>query len=195
MVKVVNNSRRLRSIIAGRSAAALLWLALSGVGARAQVASEYDVKAAFLYNFAKFVRWPGEHFPPVTQSFRLCLLGDDPFGGVLENAVVGKSIQERSLTVQHLDDPQEAAACQMVFVSRSELQRLRQITAILDGAPVLIVGDSPDAVYTGGMIGFHMVGNRVRFMINQDAVTRAGLEVSSQLLNVADKVIAGGERP
>lgn len=166
-------------------------LALSATRGAAQVASEYDVKAAFLYNFAKFVRWPDEHFPPVTQSFRLCLLGDDPFGGTLDNAVAGKSIQERSFAVQRLDDPQEATSCQMVFVSRSELQRLRRITAILDGAPVLVVGDSQDAVYDGGMIGFHMVGNRVRFMINQDAVARAGLEVSSQLLNVADRVIAG----
>lgn len=176
----------------GRAVVALI--ALLGVVAWplstvAQVASEYDVKAAFLYNFAKFVEWPAQAFPAIGEPFSLCIFGDDPFGGYLERVVEGKSVQDRTLAVRHLAHVEDTAPCQMIFIGTSELSQLHGILATLTDAPVLTVGDTEDIVYRGGMIGFHMVGNRVRFLINQDAVERVGLHVSSQLLKVADKVI------
>lgn len=167
----------------------LLGLATRPQSTAAQVASEYEVKAAFLYNFAKFVAWPAQNFPLVGNPFSLCLLGDDPFGGLLERAVAGKSVQDRAFAVRRLADVEEAGQCQMLFVSSSEHGHVRRILAALTGASVLTVGDTEEIVHSGGMIGFHMEGNRVRFMVNQDTVERAGLQISSQLLKVADKVI------
>jgi hypothetical protein len=185
--------RRLRST-------ALVAIALICGGAQprsstAQVASEYEVKAAFLYNFAKFVEWPTEAFPHVDDPFGLCILGDDPFGGLLERAVSGKTVQERTFAIRHITDSEDAVLCNLLFVSSSEGGRLRHVLSLLKRVPVLVVGDTEDIVYDGGMIGFHMEGNRVRFMVNQDAVERAGLQISSQLLKVADRVIAAQGPP
>lgn len=167
-----------------------LWgLAARPLPAAAQVATEYEVKAAFLYNFAKFVAWPAQTFPVVGAPFSLCLLGDDPFGGFLDRAVSGKSVQDHAFAVRHLTDLEDAPQCQMLFISASELSQWRRILATLAGTSVLTVGDTEDIVHRGGMIGFLMQGNRVRFIVNQDAVERAGLQISSQLLKVADKVI------
>ena len=160
-----------------------------------QAPLERQVKAVFLYNFAKFVEWPAHNFPALRQSFLLCVLGDDPFGGALERAVSGKSVQDRSFTIRHVADLEEVASCHMLFVSTSETGRLRRLVTVLQGAPILIVGDEEDAAYAGGMIAFHMEGNRVRFLVNQDAVERSGLQVSSQLLKVADRVITTGAVP
>lgn len=157
--------------------------------AAAQVAGEYEVKAAFLYNFAKFIEWPALEVPAVPEAFSLCVLGDDPFGGSLERVVRGKTVQDHPLIVRHLVDVEEAVRCQILFVTASALGQFRRMLAAVEGAPVLIVGDTEDVVHWGGMVGFHMEGNRVRFVINQAAVERAGLQASSQLLNVADKVI------
>jgi hypothetical protein len=172
-----------------------LMLLVRSQSVHAQVANEYEVKAAFLYNFAKFVEWPARAFPQLGESFVLCVLGDDPFGGTLERAVSGKSVQEREFAVRHVAVAEDAASCHMLFLSTAEPSHLRRLQAALHGAPVLIVGDEEDVVYGGGMIAFRKEGNRVRFMINQESIERAGLQVSSQLLKVADKVISTGAIP
>jgi hypothetical protein len=174
---------------------ALLAFVIRPPSGYAQSADEYEVKAAFLYNFAKFVEWPVHSFPEVGQSFLLCVYGDDPFGGALERTVAGKSVQERSFAVRHVTEVQAITSCHMVFVSWLDPSRLHRLLTAMESAPVLVVGDTEDVAYGGGMIAFRMEGNRVRFVVNQDAVARAGLQVSSQLLKVADKVLSTGAVP
>jgi hypothetical protein len=159
----------------------------------AQTAPEYDVKAAFLYNFTKFVDWPASAFPD-TNSLKLCLLGEDPFGRSLQ-AVAGEQVGSRKLTVTRTDSLAKAGGCQVLFISRSERERLPQILAMVKESPVLTVGDTKGFVDQGVIVNFILEGSKVRFEINTDAADRAGLKVSSKLLQLAKRIVpAGGAR-
>ena len=152
----------------------------------AQGASEYEVKAAFLYNFAKFVNWPPQALAQ-SDTLYICVLGADPFHGRLHSVVSDKTVQHRHLTVRRLEHQEEARACHILFVSQSDLARVALGTT--EGAPVLTVGDDESFAQRGGMIAFRMQGNKVRFTINTEAASRAGLQISSQLLKLAVNVI------
>jgi hypothetical protein len=162
-----------------------LWL--SSTGAETRQASEYEVKAAFLYNFARFVKWPTAAFRE-DGSFRLCILGPDPFGPVLEETVEGETSHGRPVEVARVGRVDDATACQILFVSRQKhvdshtFDRLRT-------EPVLIVGETQGLTDAGAMINFRMEGANVRFEVNVDAAREAGLEVSSKLLKVARAVV------
>jgi hypothetical protein len=180
----------------GRSALFLLLALLLVVpgAAPAQTAPEYDVKAAFLYNFAKFVDWPPAAFPD-PDSLKICVLGDDPFGGSLQ-AVAGEQVASHKLNVLRMDSIAKTAGCQILFISRSEQSRLRQILAAVKGSPVLTVGDTEKFVDDGVIINFTLEGSKVRFEINTEAADRAGLRISSKLLQLAKRVVsAPGARP
>lgn len=174
-----------------RSLAALalmaLLLALPGA-ARAQAsASEYAVKAAFLYNFTKFVEWPPETFPDERSQFRVCVLGDDPFGKGL--GVIGdESVAGRRISLLRSGEIRQPEDCQILFISRSEKERLPQLLAELGRAPVLTVGDSGGFLDQGVIINFTLEGSKVRFEINQEAAERAGIKISSKLLRLATRV-------
>ena len=116
-----------------------LLLAVPGA-APAQTAEEYAVKAAFLYNFTKFVDWPAAAFPDA-GVFKICVLGDDPFGGSLQ-AIAGEQVGGRKLKVARTDSVSRASGCQILFISHSERDRIPQILAAVKGTPVLTVGDS-----------------------------------------------------
>ena len=139
---------------------------------------EYDVKAAFLANFAQFVKWPGG------SSGTIGILGDDPFGGKLQNALQGK------LNIRHSKRPDDLKNCQIVFVSKSERGNVSAILSSLGEANVLTVGDSDGFAKQGGVIGFTMAGDKVRFEINTAAARRAGLVISSQLLKLASRIFS-----
>jgi hypothetical protein len=155
----------------------------------AETASEYDVKAAFLYNFTKFVEWPERAFHDDRSSVRLCVLGDDPFGRILRDIAAGE-VAGRRLTVLGAPSLSDPAACQILFISRSEVKRLPAILRAVRNAPVLTVGDTTGFLEHGGIINFIPEGSRIRFEISQESAERAGLRISSKLLRLATRVVS-----
>ena len=145
----------------------------------------YEVKTAFLFNFAKFIDWPASGFASPQSPFTICVLGQDPFGNMLEDTLNGKIIGERPLAVRRLKDKAEAQRCQIVFVGSSEIAHLAEIVGSLQKSNVLLVGEMNGFAALGGTIEFTIEENHVRFMINIDAADRSGLKFSSKLLAVA----------
>jgi len=152
-------------------------------------ASEYDVKAAFLYNFTKFMEWPATAFHDDRGAMRLCVLGDDPFGSSLREIAEGE-VAGRPLTVWRVSSMRDPAGCQILFVSRSEKGRLTQILRSVRDAPVLTVGDTQGFLEQGGIVNFVREGSKVRFEISQESAERAGIKISSRLLRLAVRVLS-----
>ena len=152
---------------------------------QAQSSNEYQVKAAFLYNFAKFVDWPAEAFGGSNGMLIIGVVGDDPFGGALDQAIDGKSIGGRSLVVRRLKWGQDLRSCQILYISSSERKHLPQIIQSLRGASVLTVGDMGQFNQQGGIINFIMEASKVRFEINSRGADQARLRISSKLLALA----------
>lgn len=152
---------------------------------QAQTSGEYQVKAAFLYNFAKFVDWPGEAFSDGSAPLVIGVIGNDPFGGALDSAINGKNIGGRRLTVRRLKWGQDLRSCHILFISSSERQRLPQIIQSLRGSSVLTVGDMGQFNQQGGMINFILEASKVRFEINSRGADQARLRISSKLLALA----------
>jgi hypothetical protein len=147
---------------------------------------EYEVKAAFIYKFATYVRWPVRAGVDVTTPFVIGVLGTDPFGPALSEVVRGRNVQGRVILVRSVGRGEEALRCDLVFISSSERDNLPQILAALRGAPVLTVSDLDQFAEQGGMIGLVITeDNRIRFNINKTAIERPGLRASSQLLHLA----------
>jgi hypothetical protein len=146
---------------------------------------EYKVKAAFLFNFAKFVTWPPEAFRDPRDPFALCIFGADPFGGDLDAIVAGERLDTRPLEVRRVKRLDDLRSCQIAFFSRAESGRLPEILASLRGSNVLTVGESEDFAAQGGIVQFVLDGKRVRFDVNLDALERTRLAVSSKLLRLA----------
>jgi hypothetical protein len=169
-------------------AAALLLLRLPTPPALAQPPkpSEYDVKAAYLLNFGKFIRSFRTAQP--RSSFDICILGHDAMGSSLDALAANSSIGNLPVHVNHSPDVTSAKSCAIVFISSSEGDRLREDLAILGDANILTVSDAPDFLEHGGMIQFVLVSNHVRFAVNLAAVNRAHLVLSSELLRVASSV-------
>lgn len=161
---------------------------LAGPAVNADLPGEYEVKAAYLYNFARFVEWPAAALPPADKAFVVAVLGDDPFDGALESALAGKQILQRPLIVRHVDRPEDASGAQIVFISASEAPQLERALALLSGRSVLTVGESEGFARQGGMIGFRVEARKVRFDINPQEAARARLKISSQLLRLATVV-------
>jgi uncharacterized protein DUF4154 len=160
--------------------------------ARAQSPTEYQVKAVFLYNFAKFVDWPQPVGNASLDPFVIGVLGDDPFGNVLDQALLGKSVNGRPLRVRRFKRAEDAKACQIVFISSSEGKHLQFILQSLKGTSVLTVGDTKGFADLGGVINFILEDDRVHFEINVDAAESAGLKISSKLLSLAKVVRTKG---
>jgi len=145
----------------------------------------HEVKAAFLFNFAKFIDWPPSSFASPTTPFTVCVLGQDPFGNILDYTLQGKMVGDRPLAVRRLKDKAEARSCQIVFVSSSENVHMVEILKSLQEANVLLVGETAGFATMGGAIEFTLEENHVRFTINIDAVDPSGLKFSSKLLALA----------
>jgi len=150
-----------------------------------QNADEYQVKAAFLYNFAKFVEWPAGAFKSAADPIVICVLGRSPIGGSLEQAIKGKQINGRNLAIRQTQEPQEAAACHLLFVAASEKKRPPAIFDLLKSASILTVGETANFAAAGGVIGFRMDDGKVGLEINVCAEQRARLRISSKLLSLA----------
>jgi hypothetical protein len=151
----------------------------------ARQASEYDVKAAFLLNFIKFIEWPPRPAEPAKAPFTICILGEDPFGEALDQIVAGESVNGQSLAVQRVE--QALPVCRVLYVGEFDRNTAKVIAAA--GHGVLTVGEGEPFVRAGGMIGFVVVNRRVRFDINHHAAVQRSLQVSSRLLSVARAVV------
>lgn len=147
-----------------------------------------QVEAAYLYNFGKFVTWPPDRTSDADQ-FRICVLGKDPFGSVLDSTVTGERIGGRQITVQRITRVQQAAPCNILFVSSSEEDNLRPVLEEANRLHILTVSDLKRFTQRGGVIGLSVQEERVRFEVNRKAAERSHLQLSSELLKVAFKVI------
>ena len=163
----------------------IVLLGLMSVAVGAQALSEYKVKAAFLYNFAKFVEWPQDAFRAPDDPFTICVLGENPFGNALAEAVKGNTLNGRGFIERHITNTQEAKACQILFISSSEHDQLRAIMKELTGASILTVADTRGSAQQGSIVDFILQDNKVRFEFNTDAAERAQLKISSKLLSLA----------
>lgn len=156
--------------------------------AKAQAISEYQVKAAYLYSFAKFVEWPLGTFANAADPIRLCILNDRTFGAQLIQIVGNKQIAGHPVLVTVVQDGKQSRSCQELFIGSSQSRDTVQIIDDLRGTGVLTVGETDDFVERGGIIAFIMQGGHVQFQVNQKAATQVGLRMSSQLLSVARHV-------
>jgi YfiR/HmsC-like len=156
-------------------------------------AEEYSIKAAFLFHFAQFVDWPTEAFKETASPLTYCTLGADPFHGALETTLNGKTVGTRTIRVLHFKQTQEIYGCHILFVGAAEKSFRPQMLVSLRESPVLTVGETENFAKEGGMIGFCLEENKIRFEINLEAAEHAKLKISSRLLALARTVI-GGQR-
>jgi len=173
----------------------VLAVGMSTAAARAQsdapvrtAPTEYEVKAAFLYNFARFVEWPADTFRNAQEPFVIAVLGRDPFGAVLDGTVSGKTVLGRRIEVHRASRVEEARDAQIVFVCASERATMPVLLKALERPGLLTVGEVDGFAEQGGAINFTMQGRKVRFEINPTTAEQARLKMSSQLLKLATLV-------
>jgi len=152
-----------------------------------QPTGEYAVKAAYLYNFGRFVEWPTRDAAS-DDTFRICILGRDPFGPTLDATLTGQMVRGRRVAASRILSPRDASACAILYISASEEPQIATVMAGLTGTTALTVSDIPGFAERGGMIQFVLDASRVRFAINLPPAEDAGLVVSSELLRVAQSV-------
>lgn len=164
----------------------LLLAAVLQLSAQAPGFDEYQVKAAFLYNFAKFVEWPPGTFANPTDPIGICIVGQNPFGSALEKMVQGKKVGDRAFAVRRLTDTQQASQCQILFIGAAEWKRTHALLEAVKIPGVLTVGESDDFTILGGIIGFRLDGPRVRIKVDIQTAEHAKLRISSKLLSLAE---------
>lgn len=155
--------------------------------ASAQSAREYQIKAAFVYNFVKFVDWPAAVLPETSDSINLCVLGEEAFADGFDT-LKGKEVKGKKLAVRRVEQVKDADGCHVLFIGSSEEKRAPQVLQTLQGASVLTVGETDRFPQLGGIINFVVEKNRLRFEINVSGAERARLKLSSQLLSLAKVV-------
>lgn len=160
-------------------------MATYGAGVEEASTVEYQLKAAFLYNFAKFVQWPAETSGGSLDTFALCVSGEEPFR-IMHQYLSGKRIRGQLIAVRAVGGSAELSGCHLLFVSAASVQLQRALPGV-SGA-VLTVGESADFMRSGGMINLVRADNRLRFEISRSVGERAGLKFSSQLLKLATPV-------
>jgi len=157
------------------------FVAVRLLGSEAKEFPEYQLKAAFLYNFAKFVTWPSNVFPNADTPLTIGIVGEDPFHETLRNLVADKRVGGRALAIKHFEPGDVIQECHLLFISRSEKERIPAILATLRGKSILTVSEIERFAQRGGMINLIMVGDRLRFEINPGVAEREGLKISSKL--------------
>ena len=172
------------------AAAALLAICVCTSEAQTPPRGEYEIKAAYLFTFARFVEWPARSDRD-DSSFTICVLGTDPFGAALDTTLADAVIRGRKVGARRITAPEAATGCHVVFVSASEERRMAATISSLTASGTLTVSDAPKFAERGGMIQFVTAANRVRFEINLASAREAGLTMSSELLRVASAVRNG----
>ena len=170
---------------------AFVFLILTG-SVRAQ-SKEYQIKAAFLFNFAQFVDWPSAAFANTNAPFCIGVLGDDPFEGALDATIQDEDIGNRKIMIERSQNVADLKNCQMIFVSKSEKGHIPEILSELDSRPILTVSEVQGFAQRGGSINFYLSGPKVRFEINPSAAQSDGLKISAQLLSLGKIVQSSKE--
>jgi len=163
----------------------MAWAQQPAPAAQASSFTQYDVEAVYLYNFAKFVRWPAS---VQNQALDICIAGRWEYTDTLTRTVAGEKIAGRPLAVRTVLKPEDEAGCDILFLGAADKAHFDNLLAAAAGKPVLTVSDVPSFLERGGMIQFQTIGNRVRFSVDLRPVARSGLELSSELLKVAVSV-------
>lgn len=146
---------------------------------------EYKIKAVYLLNFTRFVEWPQSTFPAADSPFRVCVAGQNPFGKLLDEAFHGENVQSHPVVVDRLAPDATARDCQLLFIARLEGAALKRLLQQGAGSHILTVSDMEGFIDAGGAMRFFIENGRVRFEVNPDAASQAGLRLSSRLLSVA----------
>jgi hypothetical protein len=190
-MEILNYAPNSRLCTHGRAIgiAAVLSLAMTlgnfPAGASEQPIDEYQVKAAFIYNFAKFVQWPAEAFQTAKEPIAICVLGEDPFGSFLEDTIAGRTIEGRPLTIRHIASDKQVAGCHILFFGSGDDKRVTSAIADIRTPGILTIGDSEISGVDGVVINFRLEAGKVRFDINVEAAGREKLLISSRLLSLA----------
>lgn len=180
--------RTLRSLTA-----ALLLFVAGPLAAQTVRATASDVQAVFLFNFAQFVEWPSDAFADAEAPLVIGILGDDPFGSVLDETVRGETVRGRPFKVRRYRRVEDVKSCHILFISRTEADRLAEILASIKERPILTVSNGDDLDSQGGIIRFVMDENRIRLSIDLEAAQATRLTFSSKLLRSA--AIVPSRRP
>ncbi len=148
-------------------------------------AGEYEIKAAFIYNFARYVEWPEGNGPDSGEVFIIGVLGDDPFGELLDEIARTETIGDKPIVIRRFDTIDDYTPCHILFIAASEQDHLPTIVETLADSPVLLMGDTAGFAREGVAVNFVIERGKVRFEINPAAIARAGLKISSKLLRLA----------
>jgi hypothetical protein len=146
--------------------------------------TEYEVKAAFLLNFVRFIDWPDQTRGGADNELILGITGEDRFGNSLD-LIRGKTIKGRKLAIKNAVDSNSLTSCDILFISSSEKDRLPSIMTAIKDLPILTVGEVEGFTQAGGIINFVFVNNKIRFEINPDVANQVGIHISAQLLQLA----------
>jgi len=179
---------KVTAILVALVVASVLSCAKMLVAADTPAASEAQVKAVFLFNFAKYVDWPPDALPSKATPITIGVVGADSFGDDLQRDVEGKTINGHPFVIKHMAWDSEWSGCQILFISRSEASRTGEILDKASALPILTVGENEAFARNGGIINFVLKNGNVRLSINLNAAKKAGLTISSRLLAVADVV-------
>jgi hypothetical protein len=159
------------------------------MSAQTQVTREYQIKAVFLFNFTQFIEWPESSFAYSDEPMIIGILGDNPFGSSLNDAITGEKVNGHPLVVKHFEDYAQLGKCHILFINETETNKTEQIAAMLKEQNVLLVSDSSSAfLKLGGMIRLYTRGNQIKLQINLESTRAADLIVSSKLLRLAEIV-------
>ena len=146
---------------------------------------EYEVKAAYLYNLAKFVVWPDSALPSPESNFVIAILGPDPFGPEIDHLLLNRSANGHKIRLERADALEQLGRCHILFLSPALEAKAGAILEQLKGQPVLTVSDIAGFGERGGMFTFYLEAQSVRLEVNQTAAQQAGLQLSAKLLSVA----------
>jgi len=175
-----------------RLAAALLVVVVGALPSRVAAAEgsalEYKVKAGYLFNFPKFIEWPNTAFASSNAPIVIGVLGEDPFGPMLDEALAGRNVNGRSFVIRRFGPTEDLGTCHILFVSHTEKSRTPNVLESVRGHAVLTVGESEHFARSGGMINFVLVGGQVKLETNPDAAIAANLKISSKLLAASKPV-------
>jgi len=172
-----------------------LFLLFTAISAQAQSnTAEYQLKAAFIFHFAQLVDWPPEVLEPADRVLTFCIADENALPGLLEGTVQGKRVGSHPLQVRHLLEKDNPRACDLLFIVGQDKRHTAALLKAVNNAPILTVGESDDFIRQGGMIGFCLQENKIRFDINLPAARRADLKISSRLLLLAKSVIGDSKQ-
>ena len=176
-------------VIMLRASRLLVFITVSGLTCvQAQTPSEYQLKAAIIYNFSKFVDWPSRAGTDPSQPLVIGILGDDPFGREIDGVIYGKTANGRRLVIKRFSNLRDLSPCHILFVSSSQKNNLKQIFDSVAGSGVLTVGETDRFAEAGGVINLNIIDGKVHLIINQAAAERAGLRISAKLLGLAQVI-------